>query len=250
MNSVKIAGEKVDIFTQDSLIETIMQSALKRQTTIFSCHNLFSLYLSFKHKKMQDFYQQANYCFIDGMGLVFLGKLLGISVSMKNRITSLDFFWTLMQLSAQKKLRVFFLGAKPEILLKTVNRVKDKCGLLSVAGYQHGFFDTLHDSERVLQAINDAQPDIIFVCMGMPKQELWIVENYPKIIKGVIFNAGGLFDYIAGKKKTPPRWIGRLGFEWLFRLFTDLRLLKRYSICLFFFFSVLFHQYFCRKSHS
>ncbi len=83
----------------------------------------------------------------------------------------------------------------------------------------------------VLAAIKDFAPHVLFVGMGMPRQELWIADNLAALPSVPILPVGAAFDYEAGVQKAAPRWMGRLGVEWLFRLFADpKRLFTRYCI--------------------
>ena len=97
-----------------------------------------------------------------------------------------------------------------------------------------GYFDATPGSlgnMAVLAAIRDFAPHVLFVGMGMPRQELWIVDNLAALPTVPILPVGAAFDYEAGVQRAAPRWMGRLGVEWLFRLFADpKRLFTRYCI--------------------
>lgn len=94
-----------------------------------------------------------------------------------------------------------------------------------------GFFSWSTENESVLREISEFKPDILFVCLGMPLQEEWSLRFGEQTQAKFIIPAGGLLDYYAGKTKLTPRWIGRLGFEWLYRFLHDpRRLFFRYFI--------------------
>jgi len=81
----------------------------------------------------------------------------------------------------------------------------------------------------VLAQIREFQPQVLMVGMGMPRQEYWILDNLPDIAANVVLTAGACFDYLAGVIPTPPRWLGKIGLEWIFRLWHEpRRLWKRY----------------------
>jgi N-acetylglucosaminyldiphosphoundecaprenol N-acetyl-beta-D-mannosaminyltransferase len=98
----------------------------------------------------------------------------------------------------------------------------------------HGYFDANPESqenERVLNAIEAYKPHILMVGMGMPRQEYWIQQNLKRLCANVILPAGAAIDYVAGAVPTPPRWAGRLGLEWAFRLTAEpQRLWRRYLV--------------------
>jgi N-acetylglucosaminyldiphosphoundecaprenol N-acetyl-beta-D-mannosaminyltransferase len=97
-----------------------------------------------------------------------------------------------------------------------------------------GYFDMAADSAdsvAIRDEIEAFAPDVVMVGMGMPRQEAWVVRNHALIKPCAIFTVGAAFDYEAGVQKAAPRWMGRLGVEWLFRLVVDpMRLFRRYCI--------------------
>ena len=101
-------------------------------------------------------------------------------------------------------------------------------------GCRDGYFDASPgspDNAKALADIAAFEPDIIFVGMGMPRQERWIQDNRAAITRGVIFSVGAAFDYEAGVQKAAPRWTGRVGLEWLYRLASQpVRLAHRYLV--------------------
>ncbi len=98
----------------------------------------------------------------------------------------------------------------------------------------HGYFDVRSDSQEnraVLEMINAYQPHVLMMGMGMPRQEHWVLDNLEHISANAILTAGAAIDYVAGAVPTPPRWAGRLGLEWLFRLLAEpKRLWRRYLV--------------------
>jgi N-acetylglucosaminyldiphosphoundecaprenol N-acetyl-beta-D-mannosaminyltransferase len=111
--------------------------------------------------------------------------------------------------------------------------LRDKFSDLQIAT-AHGYFDVHLDSQgsqNVLEAINAYQPNVLMVGMGMPRQEHWLVDNIRHLHANVVLNAGATMDYVVGVVPTPPRWSGRLGLEWLYRLAAEpKRLWRRYLI--------------------
>ncbi len=99
---------------------------------------------------------------------------------------------------------------------------------------RHGHFDSAPEGPQnaaVLDSIRAFEPDVLFVGMGMPRQEAWILQNRAALGRCVIFPVGAAFDYEAGAIPTPPRWTGRLGIEWMFRLAAEpRRLCRRYLL--------------------
>jgi N-acetylglucosaminyldiphosphoundecaprenol N-acetyl-beta-D-mannosaminyltransferase len=111
---------------------------------------------------------------------------------------------------------VYFLGANPDVIEKAADHAKEAYPGLKIAGYHHGYFE--EEEESVLAEIRETKPDIIFVGLGVPKQEEWIHENRESIPKGLFIGVGGSFDVLAGEVKRAPAAWQKLNIEWLYRL--------------------------------
>jgi N-acetylglucosaminyldiphosphoundecaprenol N-acetyl-beta-D-mannosaminyltransferase len=196
-------------------------------------HNLHSVYLYHRDPKMRAFYAGAAHVHIDGMPIVLLGRLLGLPFQRQHRITYADWIEPLMELASHHHWRVFYLGSRPGVAEQAANKLCCKYPDL-VLETAHGYFKAeLGSSEdrAVVRQINEFRPDLLILGMGMPRQEHWVVDHRPMLSARVILNAGAAMDYVAGAVPTPPRWAGRCGLEWLFRLTTEpKRLWKRYLV--------------------
>ena len=124
------------------------------------------------------------------------------------------------------------LGSKQEILEDAVTRVRQRYPGIKVAGHHHGYFPkTGEESDRVVEHIRKASPDILFVGFGMPLQEEWIEANLDRLEARAILPCGSMIDYVAGRKGLAPSWMSNHGMEWLYRLFQEPgRLWKRYLL--------------------
>src|SRR5262249_2952158 len=186
-------------------------------------------------------------------GLVFFGKLLGLWLSRWQRLTPLDWIRPLLADAQQRGWRVFYLGSRPGVADKGAALLKAEFPGLSLET-AHGYFDARHKSAEnraVLETINRFAPDLLLVGMGMPRQEPWIAENRKGLNARAIFNVGGLMDSLAGETPTPPRWMGRVGLEWLFRLCSEpARLWRRYLVEPWFVMKIFFSELRRRRRHS
>ena len=201
--------------------------------TIISNHNLHSLYLMARDEEFRRFYERADFTVLDGVSMILISRVYGYVVPYQFRATCIDYLRPLITEASTRGWRIFFLGGRPGIAALALQ----KLGVDLNAGqftYHHGYFDTDADSDEnrdVLARIRRARPDILLVGMGMPRQERWIIENLDRITARAILNVGACMDYYAGAAPMPPRWIGRLGLEWVFRLASEPRRLAfRYLI--------------------
>ncbi|MBD0261867.1 MAG: WecB/TagA/CpsF family glycosyltransferase [Tolypothrix sp. Co-bin9] len=229
----KYLGVQVNALSIPELNSLIAESIEQNQKWIIANHNLHSLYLYHHDSKMQAFYAKADYIHIDSMPLVFIGKLLGFPLKREQRVTYADWVWPLMAEAASKSWRVFYLGSKPGVAEQGASILRQRFPGLQIA-CAHGYIDMCQDSKdnlATLAAINAYKPHVLMVGMSMPRQEHWILDNLEHIHTNAILPSGACIDYVAGVVATPPRWMGRFGLEWLYRLLSEpKRLWRRYLL--------------------
>jgi N-acetylglucosaminyldiphosphoundecaprenol N-acetyl-beta-D-mannosaminyltransferase len=167
----------------------------------------------------------------DGMPLVWWSRLAGFSQA--RRVCGSDLLDKVCAHDAPNKFRHYFYGATPKVLEQLIGRLKKRHPELCVAGYHSPPFRPLTESEDAadIAAINEAQPDFVWVGLGMPKQEKWMVAHLGKINAAALIGVGAAFDFHAGTKPRAPVWMQHAGLEWLFRLMCEpRRLAHRYLI--------------------
>ncbi len=129
---------------------------------------------------------------------------------------------------AKRGYRVYLLGAKPGVAEEAAAALERQAPGLVVAGTAHGYFPAA-ETPSVLEAINNAKPDVVLVGMGVPVQELWIARNADRLEARMLWGVGGLFDFLSGRTRRGPKWLWNNGFEWLCRLIVEPgRLWRRY----------------------
>lgn len=226
-------GVTVHALTLPGLENLVDEAAAGEGRRVAGYHNLHSLYLYHHDPLFREFYERADYVHADGMSLVALGRLLGHPLSRENRLTSVDWLGPVLRRCSEKDLRVFFLGSKPGVAEKAATRfAREVPGLR--ARTRHGYFDIAPGSEenrRLVAEINAYRPHLLMVGMGMPRQERWILDNIDALDANLVWSMGAFLDYFGGAASTPPRWMGRLGLEWLYRLLSEpRRLWRRYLV--------------------
>jgi N-acetylglucosaminyldiphosphoundecaprenol N-acetyl-beta-D-mannosaminyltransferase len=229
----KYLGVEVDALAIPQLNSLIDESVEQNQKWIIANHNLHSLYLYHNDPKMRAFYEVAEYTHIDSMPLVLIGKLLGFPLKREQRVTYADWVWPLMAEAAHKNWRVFYLGSKPGVAEQGARILRYKYPGLQIA-CADGYIDIRKNSTdnlATLAAIKAYKPHVLMVGMSMPRQEHWILDNLEEIHANAILPSGACIDYVAGVVPTPPRWMGRFGLEWLYRLVSEpKRLWRRYLL--------------------
>jgi N-acetylglucosaminyldiphosphoundecaprenol N-acetyl-beta-D-mannosaminyltransferase len=182
-------------------------------------------------------YSRADLVVPDGMPVVWASRLLG--QPLKERVTGSDLMPVLCGIAAQRRLKVFLLGGMPGVAQRAAaNLIKAYPGLRVTGtlcpplGFEH---DPAQNAE-IVQTIRQSDADLVFVCLGSPKQEVWIDRHLSQFDKGVFLGVGAAIDFCAGTVQRAPQWMRSTGLEWLYRLSQEPgRLIGRYTRDLYFF---------------
>ena len=149
----------------------------------------------------------------DGAGVVLGAKIL--KTPLKQKVAGIEFAQNLLPILEETGKRLFLLGSKPGVAELAAEKMLQKHPKLCVCGTMDGYFKD--DSEAVAR-INAARADVVFVCLGAPKQEYFMQKHAPELNVHLMIGLGGTLDGIAGTVRRAPRWMIRLQLEWLYRL--------------------------------
>lgn len=228
---LRLLGGEVDIVTPADVLNFTAGRVARGGRGIVANHNLHSLYLLRRSPEMGRFYELADLIEADSTPLILWGRLLGRPIGREHRCTYLDWREAFWRRATENGWRVFYLGGEPGVAARGAEAVGRRWPGVQIAT-RHGRFDMEGpENAEVLAEISSFSPQVLFVGMGMPRQEAWIAANLERLPPCVAFSVGAAFDYEAGVSATPPRWSGRLGVEWLFRLGAEpRRLAGRYLV--------------------
>lgn len=149
----------------------------------------------------------------DGAGVVLGAKLLG--TPLKQKVAGIEFAEGLLGVMEQTGKRLYLLGGKPGIAELAAEKMLQKHPKLVICGMADGYFQ---DEAPVIEAVNAAEPDALFVCLGAPKQEYFMHRHQADLNVRLMIGLGGSLDGFAGTVRRAPRWMIRLQLEWLYRL--------------------------------
>lgn len=231
VQKVSFCSINLDTLTLDSLIELFDQACRSRSPHLVFHHNLHGLYLLRRNAAFRRAYSLATHAYADGMPIVWLAKAAGLPFARQNRLTYMDCFGTLLEQAAERRWRVFYLGATASVLQRGLEQLRRRFPHLVIDGH-HGYFEKHGEqSDQVLEQIGNFGPDLLFVGMGMPTQELWLADHFGRLDVPVVTTCGATLEYITGSQRQPPLWAGSLGLQWLFRLLGDpRRVWRRYLL--------------------
>lgn len=164
----------------------------------------------------------------DGMGVVWASRVLG--VPLPERVNGTNLMMALFSQSHKKGYRIYLLGARPEVIERTVQALTATYPGIQISGWHHGYFRPA-DEPQIVEEIRQSKADILFVGMGTPQKEYWLQRNVPQLDVPFCMGVGGSFDVLAGVVKRAPVWAQEMGLEWLWRLIQEpRRMWRRYLL--------------------
>jgi N-acetylglucosaminyldiphosphoundecaprenol N-acetyl-beta-D-mannosaminyltransferase len=192
------------------------------------CVNAAKLVAMQRDERLREIIARCELVSADGQAVVWAARLLRQPVP--ERVAGIDLMHELLAMAEREGWRVYFLGARPDVLARAVERVQKRHPGLELAGARDGYFSADEEAE-VCAAIRAARPQLLFVAMSSPRKEYWLGENVRALGVPFAMGVGGALDIEAGLARRAPRWLQRAGLEWLYRLLQDpRRLLGRYVV--------------------
>ena len=164
----------------------------------------------------------ADLVLADGIGVIYGAKIMG--TPLKGRVTGIGFAQGLMARMAENGKSLFLLGAKPGVAEKAAERLREQYPGLRIAGTHDGYFQ---EDGPVVEAVRGRGADVVFVCLGAPKQEKWMQKNGEATGARLLVGLGGCLDVFSGEVKRAPEVFQKLGLEWLHRLIKEPRRIGR-----------------------
>jgi N-acetylglucosaminyldiphosphoundecaprenol N-acetyl-beta-D-mannosaminyltransferase len=229
MERLTLLGVQVDILDISQLNASLAAAIEHDMSLIVGGHNLHSVYLYHRNARLRGFYHNADLIHIDGMWLIYWGRLLDYRLDRSQRVTYVDWLPSLMQTALNKGWRIFYLGGgQPGVAERAATTLRRQFSGLELRTH-HGYFGD-DESVTILNAIEAFHPSLVMVGMGMLRQEHWILDHLGQIIVNAILAVGACFDYVAGAVATPPRWMGQACMEWLYRLVHEPRRLWKRNL--------------------
>src|ERR1051326_5935614 len=195
-------------------LEKVLQAQNSR-ACVFSA-NVDQLVRYRNDPDFRDTYKIADLIIPDGMPLVWSSKLVGSSVP--ERVAGIDLLCGLCGRAAQSGQRCFLLGARIDVAQAAADSLRQRFSRLVVCGWHHGYFQR---DEPVVDAINRAQTDLLFVGMGSPRQEVWLGNNFSKLHCRLAMPVGGSFEVLAGRRRRAPVVLQKSGMEWAWRMLQE-----------------------------
>lgn len=232
INRIKFLNTEVDNLTMDEAIENIDRLILKRANSYVVTPNVDHIVKLEKDEELRKVYADADLILTDGMPLIWISKLK--SNPIKEKVSGSDLFPKVCELAADKGYSVFLLGAAEGVAKRAAVNLKMKYPKLNIAGTyspSYGFENKEEEIQDIISMINKAEPDILAVGLGAPKQEKFIYKYKEKLNVPISLAIGASIDFEAGNIERAPLWMQKSGLEWFYRLYKEpKRMFKRYLV--------------------
>lgn len=232
MNKQPLLNTYVNNVSMAETLNEICQLVEKKKKSYVVAINVDVVMKMEKDTYLKKITDEADLTLVDGKPLVWIAKLHKRPV--KAKISGSDLVPILCKVSAKKGYSIFIIGGAEGIAEKAKQNLEKKLiGIKIVGTYSppFGFEKDQAELDRINKMISEVHPDFVIACLGCPKQEKWIYENYHKYNGTVSICAGATVDFLAGNVKRAPKWMSEHGLEWFYRFSQEpKRLFKRYFV--------------------
>ena len=232
LNRMRFMNSYIDNVTKEEAIAHIEECINTRKIGHIITPNVDQVIRIESDKYFKEIYENAELLLADGTPLVWISRWYKKPI--KEKICGSDLVPDLCKLAAQKGYLIFLLGSAEGVAAKAAENLKKNNPGLRVAGVYsppYGFDKDKNEIDKINKMLFNSKADMLFVGMGVPKQDIFIYENMNKYQIPMSFSIGATIDFEAGIQKRAPKWVNHIGMEWLYRLAHDpKRMFKRYII--------------------
>jgi len=190
------SGNKISVFTPNS--EIILSA--------------------YKNENFKNIINSASLCTADGIGVIYASKIFGTPIP--ERCSGYDISLELIKQMSKTGFSLYLFGASPGVAETAKKKIEESNPGINIIGCHDGYFDS-EEEQNIINDINEKKPNVLFVCLGFPKQEKWIYDHLNDLDINVAMGLGGCLDVYAGNAKRAPQIFIKLGLEWFYRLLKE-----------------------------
>ena len=226
---VRVFGLPLSRFTYQQTLDEVDRLIERGRPGFFITANLNYAMLTRRDERLAKVNRQAAFLVADGMPLVWYAKLTGRRLP--ERVAGADLISMLIERAAERGHRVFLLGGAGDVAAEVAAIFQSRYPELKIVGVEAPILGELspEEHERLIARIRRARPDQLLVAFGQPKGELWLAENCRALGVPACVQLGASFDFVAGRVRRAPKWMQRIGAEWLYRIACEPgRMIPRY----------------------
>ena len=213
-----ILGVMVDNATMDEAVSAVSRYLGSKEAHMVVTPNAEILLMCENDRELLDAISKASFVSADGVGVLKAAKIL--KTPLKEKVAGCDLGFNLLKEAAKGGYGVFLFGAKPGVAETAAAKLCEQVPGLIISGTRDGYFKP-EDDDEIVRQINESGADILWVCLGAPKQEKWMAKNKDKLHVSVMLGLGGSLDVYAGNVKRAPKIMIKCKAEWLYRLIKE-----------------------------
>jgi N-acetylglucosaminyldiphosphoundecaprenol N-acetyl-beta-D-mannosaminyltransferase len=229
LEKVPVLGFQVANVSRRDILSFIASAIESSRTTTIACLNAHYAEQAVNNSLLTHFYRSADLVHSDGILFKWTCEVLNPGVKLRERIVGTDLYDDILAEADRRQWRVFLFGDKKEIVASAAFYLQRRYPRIHLTGFHHGYVDLL--DEGPLQMIERSRPQLLFVGLGQPRQEQWLLKYRSRLNVPVCIAVGAGIAYLSQKLPRAPRWMQDAGLEWLFRLLVEpRRLWRRYLI--------------------
>lgn len=223
----RVLGCEIDAVTMEEALARVEDVIERRGYAQHMAVNAAKLVAARDDPRLREIIARSELVTADGQAVVWASRFLG--EPLPERVAGIDLMTRLLARAEQRGWRVYLLGARPAVLEKTTERIRERHPRLRLAGSRDGYFAGAEEP-ALIGEIAAANADILFVGMSSPRKEYFLAAHGHALSVPFVMGVGGSFDILAGRTRRAPLLLQRLGLEWLFRLVQEpRRLVRRYA---------------------
>lgn len=216
--------DNLSVESKKEIYKLLEQNLKNKEKTFIITANPETYMLSEKDTEMYEILNNKDNLVVpDGIAIVKTANFLGYNI--KERITGVEIAEHLLEIADKNKYKVYLFGATKEVIEKLENKINDEYPNIRIVGASNGY---IKDKDSVMEYIKTTKPDIVMLAMGIPMQEKLINKHIKDFKKGIFIGVGGSFDVLSGSKKRAPKIFIKLNLEWLYRITSEPKRLKRF----------------------
>lgn len=216
MNRVNVLGVDIDNLTLNEAVDKALSLISEHRCAYMVTPNPEIVMAAWDDPKVSKAIENADLVIPDGVGVMQAARILG--TPLREHMPGIDAATEIIKRLASRGGSVFLYGARPGVAEKAAERMKQRFPGLVICGTNDGYGN---DDGAVVSKINAAKPDFVMVCLGVPKQELWMAKHAAKLDAGLMAGLGGTIDVFSGQAKRAPLIWQKLSLEWLYRCFEE-----------------------------
>jgi len=216
--SVHIFGVRIDNVDLDEAFNRFLVLLNRERTAAVYTPNPEMIMLAAENKEFRDTLLSGDLVVPDGIGVIYASKIHHLGLT--NRVPGIELMERILKYCHSTRRSIFLFGGKPGVAEAAGANILDKYPGIVIKGIEHGYHKD-DAMQGVIDRINEAKPDVLFVALGFPKQEYWIEKNRKILSAHVAMGVGGSMDVWAGTVRRAPAIFCKLGLEWFYRLIQE-----------------------------